>query len=52
MNLNPCPVCGKEVKTNTIISEYREKKYSFDSKECKEKFDKDPEEYAVLQKTM
>ena len=41
------PVCGMEVtyETAQARSEYDGQTYYFDSLECKEKFDKNPERY-------
>jgi YHS domain-containing protein len=43
------PVCGMEVtyETAQARSEYEERTYYFDSLECKEAFDKDPEKYVT-----
>jgi YHS domain-containing protein len=43
------PVCGMEVtyETAQARSEYNGQTYYFDSLECKETFDKDPEKYAT-----
>jgi YHS domain-containing protein len=41
------PVCGKEVtyETAQARSEYHGQTYYFDSLDCKEQFDRDPEKY-------
>ncbi|HLO18394.1 MAG TPA: YHS domain-containing protein [Anaerolineales bacterium] len=43
------PVCGMEVSYETAKarSEYNGQTYYFDSFECKEAFDKDPERYVT-----
>jgi YHS domain-containing protein len=43
------PVCGMEVtyETAQARSEYNGQTYYFDSLECKEKFDKNPERYVT-----
>ena len=42
------PVCGMEVDTaKALKSEYKNKTYYFCSKACKDKFDKNPAEYAA-----
>ena len=43
------PVCGMEVtyETAQARSEYEGQTYYFDSLECKEAFDKDPEKYVT-----
>jgi YHS domain-containing protein len=43
------PVCGMEVtyETAQARSEYNGQTYYFDSLECKETFDKDPEKYVT-----
>ena len=43
------PVCGMEVtyETAQARSEYNGQTYYFDSLECKEKFDQDPERYVT-----
>ena len=43
------PVCGMEVtyETAKARSEYNGQTYYFDSLECKEMFDKNPEKYAT-----
>ena len=43
------PVCGMEVtyETAQARSEYKGQTYYFDSLECKESFDKDPERYVT-----
>ena len=45
------PVCGMEVtyETAQARSEYDGQTYYFDSLECKEKFDKNPELYVTHQ---
>lgn len=42
------PVCGAQVdeKTATATTTYQGQKYAFCGKDCKEKFDKNPERYA------
>lgn len=40
------PVCGMKVKKGTnLVSVHKEKQLGFCSKVCKEKFDKNPEQY-------
>lgn len=40
------PVCGMKVKKGTgLVSVHKEKQHGFCSKVCKEKFDKNPEQY-------
>ena len=43
------PVCGMEVtyESAQARSEYNGETYYFDSLDCKEKFDQDPERYAA-----
>jgi YHS domain-containing protein len=43
------PVCGMELtyETAQARSEYKGQTYYFDSLECKETFDKNPEKYAA-----
>jgi YHS domain-containing protein len=43
------PVCGMEVtyETAKARSEYNGQTYYFDSLECKEQFDQDPERYVT-----
>lgn len=43
------PVCGAEVtyETAQARSEYNGQTYYFDSLECKEKFDQNPEKYVT-----
>ena len=45
-------VCGMMVKKNkaVAVTEYKDKKYYFCAKACKEKFDKEPEKYIKLNK--
>lgn len=52
MEMNPCCVCGTEVTTDAISSDYKDKIYYFCSVVCKEKFDKEPEKYFVKQHVM
>ncbi len=42
------PVCGMVLDDKDVVatSEYRGKRYSFCSQDCKAAFDKDPERYA------
>jgi YHS domain-containing protein len=41
------PVCGMEVETDSLeTSTYDDKVYHFCSKECKDRFDSEPTEYA------
>lgn len=51
MSINPCLVCGEEVSSTAILSEYKGKKYYFSSTNCKKEFDENPEKYFVAQKT-
>lgn len=46
------PVCGMDVKPEQAAgtSEHEGKTYSFCSSECKQKFDKNPKQYAGKQK--
>lgn len=46
------PVCGMDVKPEQAAgtSEHEGKTYSFCSTECKQKFDKNPKQYAGKQK--
>ncbi|GJM15999.1 MAG: YHS domain-containing protein [Thermodesulfobacteriota bacterium] len=43
------PMCGKEVEEKKVneLSEYNGKKYYFCSKECKLRFEMNPEKYQV-----
>lgn len=47
------PVCGMEVtyETAKARSEYQGQTYYFDSLECKEQFDQNPEKYVQEQET-
>jgi YHS domain-containing protein len=47
------PVCGMEVtyESAQARSEYNGQTYYFDSLECKETFDKNPEKYATHEET-
>jgi P-type Cu+ transporter len=42
------PVCGKQVDQNKapVTSNYQGQKYSFCGQECKDKFDRNPQQYA------
>lgn len=44
-----CPVCDMsvEVDDTTPTSEYKNQTYSFCGSGCKQKFDRDPDKYAV-----
>lgn len=48
------PVCGMEVtyETAQARSEYEGRTYYFDSIECKETFDKDPEKYVAQEEDL
>ncbi len=50
MEINPCPVCGMEVKGKAIASPYKDKTYYFCSPDCQKTFEQDPEEYALAAK--
>jgi YHS domain-containing protein len=42
------PVCGVQVEDKTpSTSSYKGQKYAFCGKECKDKFDRNPERYAA-----
>jgi YHS domain-containing protein len=47
------PVCGMEVtyETAQARSEYNGQTYYFDSLDCKEQFDREPERYVTQQET-
>ena len=47
------PVCGMDLtyETAQARSEYNGETYYFDSLDCKEEFDKDPEKYVAQQET-
>ena len=47
------PVCGMEVtyETAQARSEYNGQTYYFDSLDCKEKFDQNPEKYVTQDET-
>jgi YHS domain-containing protein len=47
------PVCGKDVayQTAQARSEYNGQTYYFDSLECKEEFDRNPEKYVTQDET-
>jgi YHS domain-containing protein len=42
------PVCKKEIKDSKHQAKFRGKDYCFCSRDCKEKFEKSPASYAVI----
>jgi YHS domain-containing protein len=46
------PVCGREVARDTVYtSVYNGEKYYFHSRECKARFDKDPEQILAKERS-
>ena len=43
--MNKDPVCGMQVDRSALISSYQGQTYYFCSVECKEQFEKNPENY-------
>jgi len=50
MEINPCCVCGEEVKGKAHFAEYKDKIYYLCCPDCQKVFESDPEEYALEKK--